>query len=279
MFSINLNSILLALLVSVAWYFGTIELLWVFSDLGNNWYWYALAVLYTVIINELFGHLICSHNLFSVNTHSWTYRILVFLIIVDHAYGPLTNLVQNHQNHHIYPDQGNKDNLDFKRHWNTVCSLSPLMFLYQKETIYPGVKQYVEKQKKIHGDILNDDWTFFCEEFKIPLTLVYWSLLYLLFPLLLFKIVFMGRVIISVITFLTTLVGHTKITGYRNFDVKNNTSNHLFLHYIVGLGLFSSFLHNNHHSKCWLKTGTHSDKWYEIDIGSYIIKFLKLGLK
>jgi len=278
MFSIDLKSITLSLLVSIAWYFGAIELFRVFTDFGNNWYWYVLAVFYTVTINELFAHLICTHNLFPVNTNSWTYKILTFLVSVDHGYG-LRDLVRTHQSHHIYPDQGDRDIYDFKRHWSTVCSMSPLMFLYQKKTNYPNSEKYLDKQNSIHRNILNDDWTFFCEEFKIPLTLLYWTALYLFLPLMLFKVVFMGRIIISIMNILLTTMCHTRTFGYRNFNLQNDSSNNLFLHYVIGLGMSSSLLHNNHHSKFWLKAETHSNKWYEIDIGSYIIKLLKIGLK
>jgi hypothetical protein len=94
------------------------------------------------------------------------------------------------------------------------------MFLYQKPTDYSNRDVYVGRQSLIHKDILNDNWTFFCEEFKVPLTLLYWLVLWLVFPLFLVKVVFMGRVIISVITFLTTSLGHNKILGYRNEEVR-----------------------------------------------------------
>jgi fatty-acid desaturase len=97
-------------------------------------------------------------------------------------------------------------------------------------------------------------------------------------PVVLFKIVFMGRIIISIITFLTTSLGHSKLLGYRNEDVPNNSNNRLITHYLLGCGLFSSLLHNNHHTHRWIQQQSHSYRWFEIDLGGYIIKLLKLGM-
>jgi len=277
MFTLNPTNITLFVLTSIAWIVGVKELAVTLAHINTEWYWYVLATLYTVTVNELFGHLICSHYLFKINTSSLTYRILTFLITVDHANGPLTNICVNHENHHARTDRPGQDNLYFPWHWNTVCSLSPLMFLYQKPTDYADRDAYVSKQSIIHKDILDDTWTFFCEEFKIPLTLLYWFILWLVLPIFLFKVVFMGRVIISMITFLTTSLGHSRFLGYRNEDVSNNSNNRLITH-LIGCGLFSSALHNNHHSERWIKQQSHSYRWFEIDLGSYVIKLLRLGM-
>jgi fatty-acid desaturase len=278
MFTLNPSNVILFVLTSVAWVAGVNELAVTLKHINTEWYWYVLATFYTVTINELFGHLICSHYLFKINTKSLTYKILTFLITVDHANGPLTNICINHGNHHSQTDQSGRDNLYFPLHWYTVCSLSPIMFLYQTLTDYSNRDTYVTRQSIIHKDILEDNWTFFCEEFKIPLTLLYWLVLWLVMPVVLFKIVFMGRIIISIITFLTTSLGHSKLLGYRNEDVPNNSNNRLITHYLLGCGLFSSLLHNNHHTHRWIQQQSHSYRWFEIDLGGYIIKLLKLGM-
>lgn len=278
MFTLNTSNIALFLITSTVWFFGVQELAVTVTHINTDWYWYVLATLYTVTINELFGHLICSHYLFKINTKSLTYKILAFLITVDHANGPLTNICINHENHHQQTDKPGKDNLYFPWHWFTVCSLSPLVFLYQRPTDYLDRDRYVADQSITHADILNDDWTFFCEEFKIPLTLLYWTILLLILPVFLFKVVFMGRVIIGLITFLTTSLGHSKILGYRHEEVNNNSTNRIVLHYLVGCGFFSSLLHNNHHTYHWIDQQSHGYRWYEIDLGSYVIKLLRLGM-
>lgn len=276
MLVINRQTVILFTLGLLTWSVGLYQLGYTIGHFTTDWYWYVLAIFYTVTINELFAHLICSHNLFKINTKRWTYKILTFLVSVDHAFGPLTSICLNHQNHHNHPNEGAKDNLDLRRHWLTVCSLSPAMFIYSKDTEYANYDDYIDKEIGRHKEILDDNWTFFVEEFSIPLTILYWIALYLIFPAFLFKVVFMGRVLIGILTFLVASFGHWMPFGYRDTPANNTSNNRLLLHYVVGLGLFSDFLHNNHHSEYkWTTTGSHAYRWFEIDLGSYVIKALR----
>jgi hypothetical protein len=268
--------------VTVCWWFGFQELYTTFTNFDTQWHWYVLAVIYTTSLNEVFGHHLISHQQHKINFKSKIYKILTFLFNVDHGFGPSTAFAIWHPNHHIHVDQKDKDNLDFNRQWFGACSLSPLMYLYQNITKYsPSTDTYYKKQADKHKELLDDDWTFFCEQYRIPLTLVYWGILYLLVPVVLFKIVFMGRAIISMFTFLTTAFCHRKWLGYQHNKTAGSSVNNLFLHYIVGLGFYSGFLHNNHHSRFWIESKTHGFTWYELDLGSSLMGrlFRLLGLK
>lgn len=279
MFHFSIESVILALFVSIAWMFGVQELIALTDNFAYSWPWYLAALAYTVSINEIFAHLICSHRMYPVNPKRFIYKAMAFLTSVDHGYGPLSNICINHARHHSHSDQGIKDNLSFPQHWYSVCSLSPLMYIYQTRCDYGDRNKYLERQMSVHAQILNDDWTVFCETYRILLTLMYWGVLLLLAPWFLFKIVFMGRVILSVITLLTTSLGHSRWAGYRLTKSNNSSVNLLVLHYIIGLGLFSSFLHNNHHNSLWLRSKKHSQQWYEFDAGALIARVLKLALR
>lgn len=277
MWSFSFSSIARTLLVSLVWYIGAIELWDTLTHLSSQWYWYLLAVIYTVTINELFVHLICSHKFLEVDTNRITYKILVFLASVDHAYAPTSVFCLNHPVHHKYAEVMTKDNLNFRNAWFTVCSCSPLMFIYQPRLELTDKERDIKNVTKKYQDIFDDLWTFFCEEFKIPLTLLYWLVLYVCFPIVLFKVVFMGRFLMSIFNLLAAIFGHSSaLFGYRNFNVNNTSHNNLIFHNILMFGLFSSQLHNNHHS--YNLKNRHDYRWYEIDLGKYFIKLLSYGL-
>lgn len=272
MVNFDLRSITLFVLVSIAWYIGCLNLIETLTHFSTEWYWYVLATIYTVLLNEIFAHLICSHRPYKSDPNRFTFKLLTFLTTVDHAWAPISNICRVHENHHRYSDQGENDNLNWRRHWYNLCILSPIMFVYQRKTVYPDQKKFFDQQEHIHAGILNDTWVWFCEEYRVLLTIIFWGSLYLVCPIILFKVVFMGRFLISVFMILAAIGGHNSLPmGYRNFDTADNTHNNLLFHYLA-LGLFSTMLHNNHHGT---KNINHSYRWYEIDLGGYVVKLLR----
>lgn len=261
--------VLLCALVCVAWYWGAISLAEVLGDFANQWPWFVLATVYCVLINEIFGHMICAHRAVVVDPRRLTYRVLIFLASVDHAWAPITNLCRYHENHHLHTDQGHHDNLNWRLHWYSVCSLSPLVFLYVRPTVYPNLDAMVQQQCQVHAAILSDRYTQFVEQHRIMLTLIFWLSLYWLLPAVLFKIVFMARFLFSIYMVLAAIGGHTKLPlGYRNFDTPDTTHNNLLFHYIA-LGLMPSMLQNNHHG------GTSTQhRWFEFDTSRLVVRLL-----
>lgn len=269
----NLRLISVSILVSIAWIVGSIELVDTLTNFSTQWYWFVLATAYTLILNEAFSHRICSHSLFEVDTTSITYKILTFLLSVDHAWSPLTDACLTHMNHHMYSDQGDKDNLNWRRHWYSFCTLSPILYLHQAPTNYPDEEKFFVLQNKRFKNIVDDDWTFFCEEYRVPLTVVFWIIVYLLAPIILFKILLMSRFLMSIYMAMASIGTHINLPfSYRNFDTDDTTYNNLILHYTC-LGLLSSMLHNNHHAKP--RAINHAVRWFEFDTGYYVIKLLK----
>lgn len=269
----NIKLISISILVSIAWIVGAYELADTLAHFATQWYWFVLATVYTITLNEIFSHRICSHNLFNVDVESKTYKVLVFLLSVDHAWSPLTDACVTHLNHHMYSDQGDKDNLNYRRHWFSFCTLSPLLYLYQKPTNYPDADKFFKRQEQKFKHILDDGWTFFCEEFRVPLTIVFWLAVYLIAPIILFKILLMSRFLMSIYMAMASIGTHINLPfSYRNFNTNDTTYNNLVLHYIC-LGLLSSMLHNNHHAKP--RAINHAIRWFEFDTGYYVIKLLE----
>lgn len=267
------RSIGIFIIISIAWFFGFKQLAYTIGNFTNEWYWLLLASFYTILLNEIFCHRICSHQLFKIDTEKPLYKTLTFLLAVDHAWSPLTTICETHANHHMYSDQGNKDNLNWRIHWYNICLLSPLTYIYQVPTDYPKAEEYFLREKNRFNYILDDIWTFFVEDNQILLTIIFWTALYFLMPIILFKIVFMGRALASVYMLLASIAGHIKLPlSYRNFDTNDTSQNNLIIHYLT-LGMFSSMLHNNHHGIS--VRPNHAVRWFEIDLGYYIIKVLK----
>lgn len=275
MYDFSPRSLALCFIVSVAWIFGSIELISTLANFTTQWHWYVLATAYTLIINEIFVHQYCHHGRAKINTNSITYKILVFLVSVDNAYGPLTSACMMHTNHHRYADT-KEDHINFKRFWHDTLLLSPWMFITNTSAKFKmsNKEQYFAEQRAVYKDILNDIWTFFCEEYRIYLTLLFWLVLYIVCPVVLFKIIFMGRFLISIFQFLTGVLGHIKLPfGYRNFNTLDSSHNNLAFHYL-SLCLFNSMLHNNHHGLRRFNAG--QVRWYEFDLGQYVLKLFKI---
>jgi len=97
-----------------------------------------------------------------------------------------------------------------------------------------------------------------------------WLVLYLVVPVVLFKILFMGRLLMSIYMWFPSVFGHLKLfTGYKNFHRRpgDKTHNYLWLHYLA-FGLSSSMLHNNHHN---LNTNqTIVARWFELDVAKIL---------
>jgi stearoyl-CoA desaturase (delta-9 desaturase) len=271
--NITFESVGLFLLVSFAWVIGAGELYDTITHLNTQWYWLVAAILYTVTLNELFCHRICSHALFNVDINRITYKVLTFLLTVDHGWSPLTVLCGSHRNHHMYSDQSNKDSLNWRIHWYNLCLLSPISYIYQVPTDYPDKEKFIAQEQTRFKKYNDDLWTFFVEHYRLPLTIIFWAVLYLVAPVVLFKLILMSRFIMSAFMAMAAIGGHYKLPfSYRNFNTNDTSQNNLILH-CLALGTLSTMLHNNHHGKP--AASNHAHKWFEFDLGCYIIKLLR----
>lgn len=279
MWTVNFKSITIALLITVAWVVGFYELYNTLVDFPSQWYWFVLATVYTTTLNDVFGHMILTHRLFKVDTDRIAYRILSFLFVMDHGWGPITGFCMSHHRHHQCSDQGNKDVANWRISWYNMGIVSPINFLYQAITDYGDVQKYVSMQEGKFKEIFDDTWTFVIEEYSHYLTILFWLILYFVCPIILFKVVFMGRALLTIYTLFSTVFGHTWIPGgYRNFNTPDHSYNNLILHY-VSLCMFPTILQNNHHGQKYSLERGSRYKWYEPDVSCYIARFLKLFIE
>ena len=279
MWTISTKSVVISILITITWFFGFQELFAVFTNFSEQWYWFVLATIWTATLNDVFGHMILTHRLFAVDTKSIAYRICSFLFIVDHGWGPVTGFCMAHHRHHQCSDQGDKDVANWRTGWYTHGTVSPVNYLYQPHTDWGNTEKYVTTQESKFSEIFDDTWTFFIEEYSHVFAILFWLVLYLVAPIVLFKIVFLGRALLTVYTIFSSIGGHARILGgYRNFDTPDNSYNNLLLHY-VSLLTFPTILQNNHHgAKYTLEKGS-GIYWYEYDASKHIARFLKLCME
>lgn len=69
---------------------------------------------------------------------------------------------------------------------------------------------------------------------------------------------------------LINTVCHTKFLGYKPYNTNDNSVNNPFL----GIFMWGEGWHNNHHK--FQNRPNLGEKWYEIDIGYYLIKLIKV---
>jgi hypothetical protein len=274
MINFNSRSASLFILVSIAWIYGAAALVQVILNFESHWWWFITSSLYMIFLNELFLHCTLGHVWYNIDPQRWFYKILIFLSSTSLTFGSVRGMLIMHETHHIYADQDDKDYLSLKKRWVTSGTLSPLMFVYQPYRLeIPNQRQFVEQKENQLSILVNDPWTKFCDNNTVLLTIVWWTSLYFLAPVILFNILLMGRLLMSVYVLINTVSGHSKLlVGYRNFETPDCSYNNLLLHYVF-LGVFSTLLHNNHHGKDFSKSQSHRCHWWEFDAGYKIQKF------
>lgn len=274
-----MDRLLMFVIVSVAWVFGSIELYGTLADFSSQWIWYVSACIFTLTLNEIFLHQVLAHTQYQPNVQSWLYKLLIFLTTIDNSFGKVSNFCILHRHHHMRPDT-EEDILNSKKAWYSYNLLAPWIWLLNHPFKISGSQRYLAQQRRFYRPMLDDPWTQFCEQNQPLLILMSWMVLYLTVPIVLFKILFMGRLLMSIYMWLACVVGHSKLfTGYKNFHGRpeDKTHNYLWLHYLA-LGLSCGMLHNNHHN---LKTNqTIAARWFELDIAKILrIPIQKLTTK
>lgn len=229
------------------------------------------ALMYTVIVNDIFCHRICSHGMFIVNTQSITYKIFTWLASVDMGYGPVQWVTVSHNLHHIHSDKGPNDVMNWRHHWYSTTIVSPIpRFNNSRPDDY---NSYVEKQYNRHGHILNDKYTIFCAKYQYYISIFTLVLLFFISTTL-FEILCVSRLLLTIMTGIAGFAGHVKHfpLSYRQYNTNDTTSNNLLFHYMF-LGLFAGMLQNNHHGQP-LSTEP-NNKWYELDNSKLFVLMFK----
>jgi hypothetical protein len=275
MTTLTLKSVITVLLITFVWVVGSYELYDTITHFNTQWYWYILALIYTVSLNDIFVHMCCGHLLYEFDPKRIGYKIISFLATVENGWGPITALCLSHRNHHMYSDQGNKDCSNWRIHWYNMIILSPINYIYQAKTDFPDEKRFFAEQKRRYKVILDDLWTWFIEEYSHWCTILFWIVVYLISSIVFFKILIMGRFIMSLYSPFASWLGHTKIPGgYRNFDTPDTSYNNIVLHYLC-LCIFPTVLQNNHHGQPYTIEKGHWHRWFEVDLSKYIAGFFR----
>jgi len=240
-----------------------------------EWYWLVLALVYTTVLNDVFCHRICSHGMFEIDTKSITYKIMTFLASADMGYGPVKWIVMSHSLHHIHSDNGPEDVMNWRYHWYSTTIVSP----WPRKDVKPAdYDDYSKKQWKKHEEIMRDPWTTWCCDNQVAISIGTFLILAIVFPLVLLNVIFVGRVLLSVMTGLAGFVGHIKNVpaSYRNFNTNDTTSNNILLHYLF-LGMFAGMLQNNHHGQP--RSVRPNAKWWELDTSLPFVLTLKYAME
>jgi len=264
------SSLYSGLLVFAAWFIGVQEIFLFIVDPLSNWHWMLLAMIYGLVPIDQFAHNVLSHRMVQVNPRRFMSRLLLFVATTQMGLGRVKNFIVFHNAHHVYSDQPLKDPLYYNKWYHTVFmeTLNPLSQLFVPVLDMSAINRISKKIESGNQDLFNDPWFKFCNNHYILLTSVYWLGLLIVFPIFLFKVVFVGRVLMGIGN---ALMVHWHLPGDRQEQSNSCAQNRLFAHYLF-LGLVSSMLHNNHHTRS-IKNG-HDTKWYEIDLGFIIFKFL-----
>lgn len=235
-----------------------------------EWYYILLALVYTLVVNEIFCHRICSHDMFTINTDSYLYKILTFLASADLGYGPVKWLIISHPLHHIHSDKGPEDVMNWRYHWYSTLFVSPIPL---KEVKPKNYDDYFNRRQEQCSYIFDDKWTTWCSDNQNVISITVMLFLLVVSPTLLLTM-FVGRLLLSFMTGLAGFFGHIKNLpfSYRNFNTDDTTSNNIVLHYLC-LGMFTSILQNNHH-------GAHDavkpcQRWFEFDTSYFFLAPIK----
>lgn len=247
----------------------------VLAMINIEWYWLVLALVYTTVLNDVFCHRICSHGMFDIDTESWTYKVMTFLASTDMGYGPVKWIAMSHNLHHIHSDNGPEDVMNWRYHWYSTTIVSPIP---RKDVKPADYQDYVKRQQRKHEEIFNDPWTTWCCDNQNAISIGTFIFLLIVCPIVLFKVIFVGRVLLSIMTGLAGFCGHIKHfpLSYRNFDTKDTSSNSLIFHYAF-LGLFAGALQNNHHGQP--KSEKPNLRWFEIDTSWPFVKLLRICME
>lgn len=119
-------------------------------------------------------------------------------------------------------------------------------------------------------DIINDPIHRFMHEYYIPIVLATITMLYFFDPILLIYLFFIPIFLNTIASRFSNWIDHTPLFGNKVSDNKNDASHNVWWWALL---TFGEGWHNNHH----LHPGDYKigKKWWEIDIGAYIIKLIK----
>jgi len=243
------------------------QLVLIISLFGTVWGYYTYGTSMSSILLPILGyflyvglgisvtfHRYLTHKTYK--THSWIVKIGTFLGTVSNT-GSSIVWVAIHMNHHRYADrQGDP-------HSPSVQGLKIFALNYDLDT---------SKVKWKMKHLIGDQYHMFLHQYYFAV-IAAWSLfLFLVGGLHLMIFLHWFPMIISgVMSNIVNYIGHSPTWwgGYRRYITNDNSVNNL----IWAIPSWGETLHNNHHNRPY--SAIHSEKWYEVDIGGFIVKLIR----
>lgn len=196
----------------------------------------------------IFFHRYLSHRCFQI--HRLTFYVLLFCSVWG-FYGSPISWAAIHRLHHRTADTSEDPHSPLHEPWWSV-----MFFSYLKPPNF-----------RLVPDLLSDASLVFVHKYYLRIQLII-SVTLIFFGVKYFLALYLWPIVITwTLTSSVNLVCHK--WGYTNFLTQDSSKNNLLLGYFV----FGEGWHNNHHSHP--KKYSFSEKWWELDIGGTIIKFIR----
>ena len=192
----------------------------------------------------------------SYETHPWIVKLGTLLGTFSNT-GSSIVWVAIHMNHHRFSDT------DKDPHSPAHQGLKTFLLEYDLDT---------SKVKWRMKHLIGDPFHMFLHKYYFAVIVAWSFFLFLVGGVeLMIFLHWMPMIVSGVMSNVVNYVGHKPnwIGGYRRYQLKDNSVNNWFW----GVLSWGEALHNNHHRHPghW----SHSDRWWEIDIGSYVIRMIR----
>lgn len=217
------------------------------------WYHYAIVIL-VYIITGCFGMTMTYHRLLSHRSWAapkWFEKFGTFAGVYGLVGSPIA-WVALHREHHHHTDLVSDPHSPEEHGFAIVQWLS--MFAVPKP--------------KYAVHLFRDKWQLFVHQRYIAIhisIIIFWLCVS---PMMLLSAYLVPAAILwNMGSFINTL---THITGYRNFDSNDDSTNITILGYLV----FGEGWHNNHHA--FPNNASFQSRWWEFDLGGWFIRRLEV---
>jgi stearoyl-CoA desaturase (delta-9 desaturase) len=245
------------------------QLVLLISAIGTLWGYYTYGATAGTILLPILGYFLYVGIGISVTFHRHlchrSYKTHPWIVKLGTLLGTFSNTgsslvwVAIHMNHHRFSDT------DKDPHSPRHQGVKTFALEYDLDT---------SKVRWKMKHLIGDPFHMFLHKYYFGV-IAAWSLfLYLVGGAYLMIFLHWFPMIISgVMSNIVNYVGHKKDWpgGYRRYDLRDDSVNNV----IMAIPSWGETLHNNHHKRPY--SWTHSERWWEIDIGGYIVKLIKTG--
>ena len=240
------------------------------SLIGTIYGYYTYGTTYSTVLLPILGYFLYAGLGISVTFHRYlthkSYKTHPWLIKIGTILGTLSNTgssigwVAVHMNHHKFADKQSDPH-------------SPKHKGLKMFALEYGIKNYIDIVKWKMKHLIGSSFHMFLHKYYFAV-IASWSLsLYLIGGLdLMIFLHWFPMIISGVMSNIVNYIGHkpTWWGGYRRYNTNDNSVNN----WLWAIPSWGETLHNNHHKHPY--SAIHGEKWYEIDIGGYIVKLITI---